>query len=102
MLITFQSQGGIAFFPRLNRPVVIATVVLQGEERSNLEGLVQATHFFTLPTTIGTRRGGAADFREYTVRVEDGIRDHTVHVTEPFENPDLEALLMALQSRARA
>ena len=102
MLITFQSQGGIAFFPRLNRPVVIATVVLQGEERSNLEGLVQATHFFTLPTTIGTRRGGAADFREYTVTIEDGNQHHTVHITEPFENPDLQKLIAELQVRVRA
>ena len=102
MLITFQVQGGVAFFPGLNRPVVIDTARLPGEERSKLEGLVQAAKFFDLPTTIGTRRRGAADFREYAVRIQDGIRDHAVHVTEPFENSDLEELLMALQSQARA
>jgi emfourin len=100
--ITFQSQGGIAFFPGLNRPVVIDTAQLPAEQRSNLEGLVQATRFFALPPTVGTTRRGAADFREYTLKVEDGVQNYTVHVTEPFENSDLEELISALQSHARA
>jgi len=100
--ITFQSQGGIAFFPGLNRPVVIDTAQLPAGQRSKLEGLVQATRFFALPPTVGTKRRGAADFREYTLKVEDEVQNHTVHVTEPFENSDLEELIMALQSHARA
>jgi hypothetical protein len=102
MLITFQSQGGIAFFPRLNRPVVIDTASLAAEERSKLEGLVQAARFFTLPTVIGTKQRRAADVREYAITVEDGVHNHTVHITEPFENPALEELIEALASRARA
>ncbi len=102
MRITFQSQGGIAFFPGLNRPVVIDTAQLSAEERSKLEVLVQSTRFFALPASIGARRRGAADVREYTLRVEDNTRDYTVHVTEPFDNPELEQLIMELRSRARA
>jgi hypothetical protein len=102
MLITFQAQGGMAFFPRLNRPVVIDTALLAADERSKLEGLVQAAHFFTLPAVIGTKQRGAADFREYTITVEDGVHNHTVHITEPFENPGLEELIKALAARARA
>jgi hypothetical protein len=100
--ITFQTQGGIAFFPGLNRSVVIDTAQLPAEQRSKLEGLVQATRFFALPPTVGTTRRGAADFREYTLKVEDGVQHYTVHVTEPFENSELEELIRALQSHARA
>jgi hypothetical protein len=102
MLITFQAQGGIAFFPRLNRPVVIDTPSLAVRERCKLEGLVQSARFFTLPTVIGTKQRGAADVREYTITVDDGVHNHTVHITEPFENPVLEQLIEALASRARA
>jgi len=100
--ITFQSQGGIAFFPGLNRPVIIDTAQLPGEERSKLEGLLQSTRFFSLPASVGQRQRGAADIREYTLRVEDETRDHTVHVTEPFDHPELEQLIMQLRSHARA
>jgi hypothetical protein len=101
MRITFQSQGGIAFFPGLNRPVVIDTALLPAEERSKLEGLVQATRFFALPTELGTRQRGGADFREYTITVGEGIQNHTVRIIEPFENSDLEELIAELQARAR-
>ena len=102
MRITFRSQGGIAFFPGLNEPVVIDTEKLSGEQRSKLEGLVQAARFFALPPTVGTNRRGAADLREYALTVDDGVRNYTVRVTEPFENFDLAELIMALQSHARA
>ena len=102
MRITFQSQGGIAFFPGLNQPVVIDTAQLPAEERSKLEGLVQSTRFFALPASVGTRPRGAADVREYTLRVEDERADSTVHVTEPFDHPELEQLITELRSHARA
>ena len=94
-------QGGIAYFPGLSTPVVIDTEQLPPAQRSTLEGLIRAAQFFALPATIGTKRRGAADFREYTLRVEDGPRDHTVHVTEPYENSELEDLIAALRSHAR-
>ena len=102
MRITFQSQGGIAFFPGLNRPVVIDTAQLPAEERSKLEGLLQSTRFFALPASVGQTRRGAADVREYTLRVQDETRDYTVRVTEPFDHPELEQLISELRSRARA
>jgi hypothetical protein len=101
MRITFQSQGGIAFFPKLNRPVVIDTAQLPAAERSKLEGLLQSTRFFALPPSIGQRRRGAADLREYTLRVEDETRDYTVRVVEPFDHPELEQLIAELRSHAR-
>jgi len=101
MLITLQSQGGIAFFPRLNQPRVIDTASLAATERSKIESLIQAVHFFTLPTVIGTKPRGAADLREYTITVEDGAHSHAVHITEPIQNPDLEALIRALRDATK-
>ena len=102
MRITFQSDGGIAFVPNLNRPVVVDTAQLPAEQRAKLEGLLQSARFYTLPASIGQRRRGAADVREYTLRVEDGTRDHTVRITEPFDHPELEQLITELRSHARA
>jgi hypothetical protein len=101
MRITFQSQGGIAFFPKLNQPVVIESDQLPAEQQVKLEGLLKATRFFALPTSVGERKKGAADMREYTLRVEDGAQDHTIHVTEPFENSQLEQLIAELRTHAR-
>lgn len=102
MRITFQSQGGVAFFPGLNRPVLIDTAQLPAEERSKLEGLIQSTRFFALPASVGKRPRGAADLCEYTLRVEDEKRDYTVRVTEPVDDPGLEQLITKLRSHARA
>ena len=101
MRITFQSDGGIAFVPKLNQPVVIDTARLPAEQRTKLEGLLQSARFYALPPSIGQKRRGAADVREYTLRVEDGTRDHTVRVTEPFEHPELEQLITELRAHAR-
>jgi len=100
MRITFQSEGGVAFFPGLNKPVVIDTADLPAEKRFKLERLLQSAGFFALPASVGHRPRGAADVREYTLRVEDGTRDATVHVTEPFDHSELEQLIMELRSHS--
>jgi hypothetical protein len=99
--ITFQTQGGIAFFPGLNKPVVIVTEQLPPESRVKLEGLVRQANFFALPAAVGKKLRGAADYREYTIEVEDAGRTHTVHVVEPFEHSQLEDLISGLQAHAR-
>jgi hypothetical protein len=102
MRITFESHGGVAFFPGLNRPVLIDTAQLPAEERSKLEGLIQSSRFFTLPGSVGKRPRVGADLREYTLRVEDGKRDYRVRVAEPLDDPKLAQLITELRSRARA
>ena len=102
MRITFQRQGGLAFFPALSQPVVIDTAQLAAAQRTALEQLVQAAHFFALPPTIGVKRPDAADSREYTVTVEEAGHSATVRVIEPFDNADVEAFLAALEAHARA
>ena len=102
MRITFQRQGGLAFFPALSQPVVIDTAQLEAAPRAALERLVQAVDFFALPATVGRKRQDAADTREYTVTVEEAGRSATVRVLEPFDNADVEALIAALEAHARA
>ena len=102
MRITFQRQGGIAFIPGLTKPVVIDTGQLAAALRADLEQLVRAARFFALPATVGMKQRGAADYREYTVTVEDGGRSSTVHFIEPFNNSAVEELIAVLESHAHA
>ena len=102
MRITFQAHGGVAFFPGLNRSVNIDTSQLPAEERAKLERLIRSSDFFALPASVGKKPRGAADMREYTLRVEDEKRDHSVCVTEPVDDPGLAQLITELRSQARA
>ncbi len=102
MRITFQRQGGVAFIPGLSKPVVIDTDQFVAPRRVELEQLVHAARFFALPATVGMKQRGTADYREYTVTVEDAGRSSTVHFIEPFDNSDVEELITALESHARA
>ena len=102
MRITFQRQGGLAFFPALSQPVVIDTAQLADAQRTALEQLVQAVHFFALPATVGRKRQNAADACEYTVTVEDAGQSATVRIIEPFDNADIEAFIAALEAHIRA
>jgi hypothetical protein len=93
MRIQFKMEGGIAFFPGLSKPIVIETDALNNEQASELEQRIQAAHFFELPRTVGTPARGAADYRQYTITIEDRSKRHTVRLTEPIQDPSLQALL---------
>src|SRR5215475_1273078 len=101
MLITFKREGGLAFFPRLSQPVVIDTAQLPQRQRDELENCLDETDFFALPPCVGKKGRGAADMREYTITVQHNARQYTVHFIEPFENPEVEALIANLEARAR-
>lgn len=102
MRIEFQTEGGIAHFPGLSRPVVIESDALAEEDASELKRLVEAAHFFERPTVAGAPRSGAADYRRYTISVEDGGRQHTIQLADAIEDPTLQQLLRFLQTKARA
>lgn len=102
MRITFQRQGGVAFIPGLSKPVVIDTAQLAAPQCAKLEQLVHAARFFTLPATVGVKQRGAADYREYTVTVEDAGQSAAVRFIEPFNNSDVGELISVLESHARA
>jgi hypothetical protein len=102
MRIEFQTEGGVAYFPGLSRPVVIDSDALGEEEASELKRVVEAARFFERPTVAGAPRHGAADYRQYRITVEEGGRQHTVQLVDPVEDPTLQQLLRFLQTKARA
>jgi hypothetical protein len=102
MRVEFQTEGGITHFPGLSRPVVIESDVLAEEDARELKRLVEAARFFERPTVVGAPRRGAADYRQYTITVEEEGRQHTIQLADPVEDPALQQLLRFLQTRARA
>ena len=102
MRIELKTEGGIAHFPGLSRPVVIDSAALSAEDDAELRRLVEAARFFERPPTVGTPSCGAADYRRYMISVEDGGRQHTVQLVDPVEDPSLQQLLRFLQVKARA
>jgi len=97
--IQFKIEGGIAYFPGLSKPITIDSDHLPQQEFDELKRLVNATHFFDLPTTMSSLSPGAADYRQYTITLEDDGKQHTVHLTDPIEDPNLQALLTYLKTR---
>jgi hypothetical protein len=101
MRIELKTEGGIAHFPGLSRPVVIDSAALSAEDDAELKRLIGSARFFERPPIVGTPSPGAADYRQYTVTVEDGGRQHTVKLVDPVEDPALRQLLRFLQVKAR-
>lgn len=100
MRIQFQVEGGIAHFPGLSQPITIDTASLNPPEAAELEGLVHGARFFTRAAQIGGKPG-AADYRTYTISVEDAGQAHTIKAIEPIEDPSLQALVDRLNARQK-
>ena len=92
-------EGGFVYLPP-SEPVTIDTEELPAEEASQLERLVEAAGFFELPETSPPPRG-AADYFEYTISVTSPGRSHTVHLTDPIEDPDVRTLVEYLEAKGR-
>ena len=101
MRIEFATEGGVAYFPGLSRPVVLDTGELDGAEAERVERLVAAAGFFQLPAEASAPRAGAADYQRYTVTIDDGERRHRVRFADPIGDPDQLALIDALKSLTR-
>jgi len=99
--IQFQTEGGIAHFPGLSQPITIDTSSLAPAESAALEDLVRAARFFTRPAQIGGSGPGAADYRTYTISIENAGLSHTIRAIEPVGDPSLQALIDALLARQR-
>jgi hypothetical protein len=102
MRIQFKTEGGIAAFPGLSKPVTIDTNQLPKEEAAELERLVNTVRFFELPARARAAPPGAADYRQYTITVEDGGQHHTVQLDEFVAEPNLQALVRRLEVQAKA
>jgi hypothetical protein len=100
MRVEFKIEGGLASFPGLSKPRVIDSADLSTAEAERLRRLVDAAGIFELPASGRALPKGAADYRQYTITVEDGRR-RTVRLADPIDNPDLEALVEYLQAKTR-
>ena len=102
MRVIFQTEGGIAHFPGLSRPVTIETNQMPEQEAAKLRELMGAARLLDRPGHMGRAAPGAADQRQYTITVDSQDRRYTVRLTEPVEDPDLQRLLRFLQDQAKA
>lgn len=101
MKITIEISGGFAPLPGLSRPVIIDTSTIDPALARQVESLVQDAAFFQRAAVIDTAPKGAADYRTYTVTVQDGSRVHTIRLTDPITDASLERLVSRLQAIAR-
>ena len=102
MIINFEMSGGFAHIPALSRSVIIDTTQTDPQHANLLESLVRESNFFDQPAQAGTLTKGAADYRTYTITVEDGSRVHTIRFTEPITDASLASLVSQLQSLTRS
>ena len=101
MRIAFRSEGGIAAFPGLAKPVTIRCDALPPEEGARLQSLVQRANFFALPERPAPDPN-VADARSYTIEVDDGAQCRTVTIHEPIADPAVGELVAALRERVAA
>ncbi len=97
--VTYQKHGGLAYFPRLARPVVIDARDLDPEKARELEHLLEEAGFFNLSAT----RDHAArpDAFHYSVKVEQPGRAHAIERTDPIGDAALAKLIAFLDRLAR-
>ena len=102
MRIELQSDGGVAYFPGLNKPVVVDSGDLPKEQANQLQKLIASANFFELPAASRAIPKGAADLRHYTITIQDGRRRRTVRLNDPVEDPQLQALIDFVQGQRGA
>jgi hypothetical protein len=93
MKVQFQMSGGLAYFPGLAKPITIDPA----QDAATLAQQVNAADFFNLPAQANTPTPRGADYQSYTITIDDGQRRHTVQVTEPITDPNLQALVEHLR-----
>lgn len=101
MRVIFTSEGGVAYFPGLSRPVTIDASALTDEERTELDRLIDEAGFFARCGEAAKPRKGAADYRRYTITVEEQGRRHTVRANDPLKDPKLRNLIGFMQRKVR-
>jgi hypothetical protein len=102
MRIQFITEGGIAHFPGLSKPVIVDSDQLPAGEAAELTRLVEAARFFDLPAVVGKPPRGAADYYQYSITIEHAGRRHTVQLTDFVEDTYLRQLLDFLRAKAKA
>jgi hypothetical protein len=102
MRVQLQRQGGgIAVFPGLDEPIAVDTKDLKSAEASQIEKLVHDAGIFQGESPQAEPPKGAADFRTYSLTVEDSGRSKTVRFTDLSVNSHLQALVALLEDRQK-
>jgi hypothetical protein len=99
MKIVFETSGGFVFIAALDRPVTIDTAQMDPQTAHELTALIQSARFFDRPAELAPP-AGAADYRTYTITVDDGRRVHTVRFTDPISDEALGQLVSRLRKLA--
>ena len=93
MRMQVKTEGGITGpIPGLSKPIVLDSNALPPQEAEEMRQLVTAAHFFELPVQQPKPQRGA-DYRSYTISIENGERYHSVQFTELVADPHLRNLL---------
>lgn len=106
MRVTFKTEGGVAHFPGLARPVRIDTTDLSPDEARELEEGVRSSRL--LQTAAEEHNAGAPsdpevrDGRCHTITVEEGGKFRTARVCDPVEDPELGSLIALLERHRRS
>jgi hypothetical protein len=98
MRVRFKMDGGFVYLPARSEPTTIDTDDLPAEAAKELERLIEAAGFFELPETSSPPRG-AADYLRYTISVTTPEHSHTVQLTDPIEDPHVQALVEYLETQ---
>lgn len=101
MKIDFKMEGGFAFLPALNQPITIDTAQVEPQVAKQLESFVREARFFNQPAQARPAAKGAADYRTYTLTIEDGPRAHTIQLTDPITDTNLQQLVAHLRTMAQ-
>jgi hypothetical protein len=96
MRIEFTRSGGYAGM-RLSR--TFDTSQVPEDEARQLNQLVDAADFFSLPETL---QSGGADKFQYKISIERDGKTHTVQADERAASPPLASLIKKLEAAARA
>lgn len=101
MKINLEISGGFAHIPGLQKPIALDTRQMDSEVANELESVVRNSHFFELPIQNNSQAKGAADYRTYSISIEDGTQVHTIQLTDPIKDSNLQHLVSRIQSIAR-
>ncbi len=98
MKIILERSGGFTGIPLVS---ALDLDKLPQAECEDLEGLVKASAFFDLPSSLPTPPGGADRFH-YRMTVQDAARSHTVEMGD-YEIPEeLQQLILKVNRLARS
>jgi hypothetical protein len=103
LVVHFESDGGFAAIPGLNRPLTVDADELNPTDRERLRSLLDRAGFGTGTAARPAPTGGSggADQRSYTITVTEDGQTRTVKLRDPVTDPELAALVSQLTSWQR-